>query len=318
VKESVDMIQINNLVKNYGSIQAVKGVSFHVKKGEILGFLGPNGAGKSTTMNILTGYIPCTSGTVLIDGHDILEEPEVAKSCIGYLPEQPPLFMDLTVKEYLNFVYDLKKVKGLDRKEHISKICDLVGITHVYNRLINNLSKGYKQRVGLAQALIGNPKVLILDEPTVGLDPSQIIEIRKLIKSLSKEHTIILSTHILPEVSAVCDRVIIINNGEIAAEDTTSNLASNITKSPKYSILIAGSRNAATKVLEHVQGVSNVRVSKKGDDINEFTFQMSEGIDARKMIFFDLAKAGLPIMELKPLDATLEDIFMKVISMKEE
>ena len=213
------MIEVVNLTKRYGDKKAVNNISFKAEDGEILGFLGPNGAGKSTTMNILTGYISCTDGKALIDGIDILEDPVKAKKQIGYLPEIPPLYVDMTVKEYLSFIYDLKKCK-LPKISHLKDICQLVKIEHVYNRMIKNLSKGYRQRVGLAQALVGNPKTLILDEPTVGLDPNQIIEIRTLIKKLGKNHTVILSSHILSEVQAVCDKIVVINDGKIVANDT--------------------------------------------------------------------------------------------------
>jgi len=220
------MIEIRNLVKYYGDIPAVNNVTFTVQKGEILGFLGPNGAGKTTTMNILTGFLSATSGTVTINGHDILEEPQEAKKCIGYLPEQPPLYLDMTVIEYLKFVAELKGVAADDQIKQLAEIMKLVRITDVSNRLIKNLSKGYRQRVGIAQALVGNPEVLVLDEPTVGLDPKQIIEIRNLIKELGKKHTVILSSHILPEVQAVCERVVIINKGVII-EEGSSDLISN-------------------------------------------------------------------------------------------
>ena len=217
------MIEVRNLTKQYGSKKAVDNISFTVNDGEILGFLGPNGAGKSTTMNMLTGYISSTSGEALINGINILDEPMKAKKEIGYLPELPPLYLDMTVKEYLSFVYDLKKCK-IPKQAHLEEICKLVKISDVYNRVIKHLSKGYKQRVGMAQALIGNPKILILDEPTVGLDPKQILDIRNLIKRLGKKHTVILSSHILSEIQAVCDRIVIINQGVIAADDTTENL----------------------------------------------------------------------------------------------
>lgn len=217
------MIEVRNIVKKYGDKYAVNDISFAVNSGEIVGFLGPNGAGKSTTMNILTGYLSATSGTVKIDGHDILEEPTKAKRLIGFLPELPPLYMDMTVREYLDFVYDLKGCK-FPRRPHIDEICELIKITDVYNRMIKNLSKGYKQRVGFAQALIGNPPVLILDEPTVGLDPRQIIEIRSLVKKLGKTHTVILSTHILQEVQSVCDRIIVINKGQLVADGDADTL----------------------------------------------------------------------------------------------
>lgn len=217
------MILVTGLTKKYGKITAVDNLSFEVNDGEVVGFLGPNGAGKTTTMNMICGYISSTSGTVLIDSHDILKEPKEAKKCIGYLPEHPPLYTDMEVLEYLSFVYDLKRVKD-NKKAHLSEIMERVGLTDVKNRLIKNLSKGYQQRVGFAQALVGNPKVLILDEPTVGLDPNQIIEIRKLIEDLGKEHTVILSSHILAEIGAVCSKIIIINKGKIVAIDETNSL----------------------------------------------------------------------------------------------
>lgn len=234
------MIEIQNLTKSYGQIKAVDDISFTVEKGEVLGFLGPNGAGKSTTMNIITGFIPSTEGTVKVNGFDIMESPAEVKRRIGYLPELPPLYMDMTVSEYLNFAADLKNVSKRQKKSQMTDIMDLVKLTDVRGRLIKNLSKGYKQRVGLAQALMGNPEVLILDEPTVGLDPKQIIEIRKLIKALGKQHTIILSSHILPEVSAVCERVVIINKGKIAAVDTPENLSKGMGTVSKISATIAG------------------------------------------------------------------------------
>ena len=234
------MIEIQNLTKHYGDIKAVKDVSFTVNKGEILGFLGPNGAGKTTTMNILTGYIPSTSGTVKVDGYDIMDQPREVKRRIGYLPELPPLYLDMTVTDYLDFCASLKEVDKKQWKSQKEDIMELVKIAHVQHRLTRNLSKGYRQRVGLAQALVGAPDVLVLDEPTVGLDPKQIIEIRKLIKALGKNHTIILSSHILPEVSAVCERVVIINNGEIAAVDTPENLSRNLDNFSRFTMTVAG------------------------------------------------------------------------------
>ena len=232
------MIEVNNLVKRYGDHTAVDHLSFKIEKGKIYGFLGPNGAGKSTTMNMITGYIASTEGTVSIDGHDILEEPEKAKKCIGYLPEMPPLYFDMTVLEYMNFVADLKKIPKAEKKSMVEEVMDMVKISDMRNRLIKNLSKGYRQRVGLAQAILGYPEVIILDEPTVGLDPKQIIEIRDLIKSLKKKHTVILSSHILSEVSAVCDYVLIISHGKLVASDTPDNLGK----------LAAGSNNLSKKV----------------------------------------------------------------------
>ena len=237
------MIEIQNLTKKFGQITAVDDLNFTVNKGEILGFLGPNGAGKSTTMNIITGYLPSTEGTVKVDGFDIMESPTEVKKRIGYLPEHPPIYMDMTVKEYLDFVSDLKLVERRQKKAQMNNVMELVNITDVRDRLIKNLSKGYKQRVGLAQALIGSPDVLVLDEPTAGLDPKQIIEVRKLIKTLGKKHTIILSSHILPEVSAVCERVVIINKGKIVAVDTPDNLSKGLGIASRLSVTIDGPKS---------------------------------------------------------------------------
>ncbi|MEI6131704.1 MAG: ABC transporter ATP-binding protein [Bacillota bacterium] len=308
------MIEIQNLSKRFGKIQAISDISFKVNKGEILGFLGPNGAGKTTTMNIITGFIGSTSGSVKVCGFDILENPQEVKKRIGYLPEQPPLYFDMTVNEFLRFVCELKNVRANERKAMVDSVCELVKITAVRKRLIKNLSKGFKQRVGLAQALVGTPEVLILDEPTVGLDPTQIIEMRKLIRQLSKKHTIILSSHILSEVSAVCDRVVIINNGEIAAIDTPENLSRAMNKAGKYSIIVSGSKNSISNIIRNISGVRNLEFISAFGDGNEFVFEVENDLDPRKTIFFELAKAGYPILELKPLGLTLEDIFLSVVS----
>ncbi|NLC68979.1 MAG: ATP-binding cassette domain-containing protein [Clostridiaceae bacterium] len=309
------MIEIQNLTKYYGNIVGVKNVSFTVEKGEILGFLGPNGAGKSTTMNIITGYLPSTEGTVKVCGYDILEEPTEVKKRIGYLPEHPPLYLDMTVIDYLGFVSELKKVDRKTRRSQINDIMELVGITHVKNRLIKNLSKGYKQRVGLAQSLIGKPEVLILDEPTIGLDPKQIIEIRKLIKALGKEHTIILSSHILSEVSAICERVVIIHKGEIAAVDTPENLSKNFGKISKMSVTIAGPRNSVLGHIKEVYGVKYVEAqSEKEPDVVTYIVESDKDIDIRRQLFFAMAKVGYPIIELKSLGMTLEEIFLQVVT----
>ena len=251
------MIEVQNLTKRYGDKKAVDNISFTVNKGEILGFLGPNGAGKSTTMNILTGYLSSTEGVAKIGEYDVLENPLEAKKHIGYLPEHPPLYLDMTVRDYLDFIYDLKRCK-IPRKSHIGEICRLVRIEEVYNRIIKNLSKGYKQRVGLAQALIGNPEVLILDEPTVGLDPKQIIDIRNLIKRLGKNHTVILSSHILPEVQAVCDRVVVINKGIIVADDTADNLSRQLSTDHKLVVRIEGPEAEVRKLLTSVPNMQSV------------------------------------------------------------
>ena len=248
------MIEVKNLTKRYGTNTALNNVSFTVEEGTIVGFLGPNGAGKSTTMNIITGYLSATSGSVTVQGKNTLENPNEVKKLIGYLPELPPLYMDMTVKEYLNFMYELKGVK-LDRKQHIGEICRLTKIDNVYNRLIGNLSKGYKQRVGIAQALLGNPPVLILDEPTVGLDPKQIIEIRNLIKSLGRNHTIILSSHILPEVQAVCERVIVMNNGCLVADGATDTLAHDLSAEHR---IIARIDGPESEILQAIRGMEHI------------------------------------------------------------
>lgn len=308
------MIKIENLTKTYGQIKALDGVSFEVKKGEVLGFLGPNGAGKSTTMNILTGCIPPTSGTVLVDGMDVMDKPLEVKRKIGYLPEQPPLYFDMTVKEYLLFVCDLKKVDRNKRDKHIKDIVSRLKIENVYNRLIKNLSKGYKQRVGFAQALIGNPEVLVLDEPTVGLDPTQVIEIRKLISYLKKEHTIIFSSHILSEVSAVSGRVVIINNGKIAAVDSTKNLSKD-NSGRKFQVTVAAPRSSAMNLIKNLNGVVSVHPGKAYDgELSEFIVESREDVDVRKSLFFEMAKYNYPIMELKLLDSSLEEIFLNIIS----
>lgn len=305
------MIEIQNLSKSYGRIDAVKNLNFTIEKGEVLGFLGPNGAGKSTTMNMITGCLSSTSGTVSICGYDIMEDPIEAKKHIGYLPEIPPVYMDMTVIEYLNFVADLKKVKGVSRKIQLQEIMELVKIYDVRNRLIKNLSKGYRQRVGIAQSIVGRPEVLILDEPTVGLDPKQIIEIRKLIKDLGKEHTIILSSHILPEVNAVCDRVVIINKGQIVAIDTPEALLNKIDNSNNYIIRIEGPKSNVHGILKGFNGIVHADVSReKGNDDFEYRFEAEKGIDVRRGLFFELAKNGYPILELKADSLTLEDVFL--------
>ena len=308
------MIEVQGLTKRYGSKVAVDDISFTVNKGEILGFLGPNGAGKSTTMNILTGYLSSNIGSVKIGEYDILEDPMKAKAKIGYLPENPPLYMDMTVKEYLDFVYDLKKVK-IPRKRHIDEICGIVKITDVYNRIIKNLSKGYKQRVGLAQALVGNPEVLILDEPTVGLDPKQIIDIRKLIKDLGKKHTVILSSHILPEIQAVCDRVIIINRGRIVADDTAENLSATMSTDHRHLAIIEGPEHERYKTLSTIPGMVEVTtLGNRGNGMFEYSLEAKEGTDIRRELFKRMSGRNWPIMGLKSTELTLEDIFLKLTS----
>lgn len=305
------MIEVQNLSKHYGDKKAVDNISFKAEDGEILGFLGPNGAGKSTTMNILTGYISSTEGKALIDGIDILENPIKAKAKIGYLPEQPPLYMDMTVKEYLNFIYDLKKCK-LPRNSHLKDICHLVKIEHVYNRIIKNLSKGYKQRVGLAQALVGNPNVLVLDEPTVGLDPNQIIEIRSLIKKLGKNHTVILSSHILSEVQAVCDKIIVINEGKIVADDTEDNLSKTLSNDNKLSVKIEGDKDKVIKAITAIRGVESCSAFVAGEGVWEYKIESEEDTDIRHELFDMAVGNGWYILELKSSELSLEDIFLKL------
>lgn len=310
------MIEITNLVKRYGDKKAVNGISFTVQKGEVLGFLGPNGAGKSTTMNIITGYLSSTSGTVKVNGHDILEEPEEAKKCIGYLPELPPLYLDMTVLEYLNFMCDLKKVPRAGRKEMLAKILSMVRIVDVADRLVGNLSKGYKQRVGIAQALIGDPEILILDEPTVGLDPNQILEIRKLIRNLAKDHTIILSSHILSEVQAVCDRVVIINHGKVAAIDTITDLSKKLSGSSKLLLSFKGPVKEVRNTLQSLPGITGINERISDSDIHEIDITISneKGSDVRTSIFYAMSKGGWPILEFRSLDPTLEEVFLSITS----
>lgn len=312
------MIEVRNLTKKYGDKKAVDNISFTVENGEILGFLGPNGAGKSTTMNMLTGYISSTSGQILIDGIDILEEPIKAKSKIGYLPEMPPLYVDMTVDAYLSFVYDLKKCK-LSRKAHIKDVCDLCRISDVRGRLIRNLSKGYRQRVGLAQALIGNPPVLILDEPTVGLDPKQIIEIRTLIKKLGKNHTVILSSHILQEIQAVCDKILIINRGVKAADGTADEIARKITNEHKMLVRIEGTtrtkedKQEITDALRSIDGIKYVRADMEREKgIFDYDVESEEKVDVRRDINRLCVEKGWNILMLQLSDLTLEDIFLKI------
>ena len=311
------MIEINNLVKRYGDKNAVKGISFTVNDGEVLGFLGPNGAGKTTTMNIITGYLSSTSGTVKVNGHDILEEPELAKKEIGYLPENPPLYNDMTVKEYLKFICDLKGVEKARRKNMLDNIVSMVKISDVYDRLIGNLSKGYKQRVGIAQALVGNPSILILDEPTVGLDPNQIIEIRRLIKALSKNHSIVISSHILSEIQEIADRVVIINRGKIAAVDTISDLSKRLSGQSKILLTFRGPVTDAVTKIRTVKGVSSAvsRVANKFSQI-EITISANDSSETRIAIFNLMVREGWPILELRSLDPSLEEIFLNITSGK--
>ncbi len=306
------MIEIKNLTKVYGTKKAVDDISFTVNSGEILGFLGPNGAGKTTTMNIITGYGSATSGTVTIDGMDTVEKSMECKRAIGYLPEQPPLYMDMTVSEYLNFVFDLKAPKA-DRKSHLEDIMETVKISDVKGRLIKNLSKGYKQRVGIAQALIGNPEILILDEPTVGLDPKQIIEIRNVIKELGKNRTVILSSHILPEVSAICERVIIINKGKIMAIDTPENLSRTLSRDNRLMIRVEGTSSAIEKALHSVEGIAYIEsLGQKESGTYDYIIEAEGDGDIRKKVFSALAAAELPILMSKTMGLSLEEVFLQL------
>lgn len=312
------MIEINNLVKRYGDKMAVKGISFTVNDGEVLGFLGPNGAGKTTTMNIITGYLSSTSGTVKVNGHDILEEPELAKKEIGYLPENPPLYNDMTVKEYLSFICDLKGVEKARRKNMLDNIVSMVKISDVYDRLIGNLSKGYKQRVGIAQALVGNPSILILDEPTVGLDPNQIIEIRRLIKALSKNHSIVISSHILSEIQEIADRVVIINRGKIAAVDTISDLSKRLSGQSKILLTFRGPIKDAVTKIRTVKGISSAvsRVADSRYSQVELTIAANDTTETRIAVFELMAREGWPILEMRSLDPSLEEVFLSITSGK--
>ncbi len=306
------MIEVRNLTKHYGDKHAVNDISFTVEDGEILGFLGPNGAGKSTTMNMLTGYISSTSGQALINGVDILEDPIKAKSYIGYLPEIPPLYVDMTVKSYLQYVYDLKKCK-LPRRAHLNEVMSLTKVSDVQDRIIKNLSKGYKQRVGLAQALIGNPPVLILDEPTVGLDPQQILEIRTLIKKLGKNHTVILSSHILSEIQAVCDRIIIINHGIIAAHDTTENLSRNISNDHRLIARIEGPREEIVKALRNIDGIKYCRADMEREPgVYEYELEAAPGKDIRRDLFRIVSEHNWVLLSSRSAEMTLEDMFLKI------
>lgn len=307
------MIEVRNLVKKYGNHVAVNHLNFTVEKGKIYGFLGPNGAGKSTTMNMITGYIASTEGEVLIDGHNILEEPEVAKKKIGYLPEIPPLYQDMTVQEYLNFAAELKMLPKEKRKANIEEVMSTTKTIEVKNRLIKNLSKGYKQRVGLAQALLGYPEIIILDEPTVGLDPKQIIEIRDLIKSLGQKHTVILSSHILSEVSAVCDHVLIIDKGKLVASDTPENLGKLMSGANSLELTVNGQESEIRKALDMVENIEDVIYHDSLiQNACDFTIKLSGNQDMRENIFFALAEVKCPILKMQSSNMSLEEVFLKL------
>ena len=303
------MIEINHLVKNYGNHVAVDDLSLEVEPGKIYGFLGPNGAGKSTTMNMITGYLGATSGEVKINGHDIFKEPEEAKKCIGYLPEIPPLYVDMTVLEYLNFAAELKKLDKKKRKEYVTSAMETTGVTEVKDRLIRNLSKGYRQRVGFAQAVLGYPEIIILDEPTVGLDPKQIIEIRELIKKLGENHTVIFSSHILTEISAVCDHVFIISKGKLVASDATENLLSLMSGAQEVMLLLKqGAEEAAEQLLE-IENVERVQVTEENTRLIVYAKQ---GADVREEIFSTMAEHKIPVLEMHTVTKSLEDVFLEL------
>ena len=310
------MIEVKDLVKKYDNHLAVDHLTFTVPRGQILGFLGPNGAGKSTTMNIITGYIYATEVSVSINGHDIYEEPEEAKKSIGYLPEQPPVYMDMTVKEYLGFVAELKSVSKKEREAQIASALAKTGTEDVAKRMIKHLSKGYRQRVGIAQAIIGNPEVIILDEPTVGLDPVQIIEIRELMKELAKEHTVILSSHILSEISAVCDTVMIINNGRLVVSDTVENLPKHLKAQNSCRVVIKGTEDQVKPLFREIEDVKEFILEGDGEFVTVIVTTDSQ-VDLREDIFFACAKSGLPIYEMSNITRNLEDIFLELTCSEE-
>ena len=308
------MIEVKNVTKKYGKAVAVNDISFEIKEGEIVGLLGPNGAGKSTTMNMLTGFIEQTEGEIIVDGYNMLKKPKKAKKEIGYMPEGVPLYMDLTVKEFVTYMAEIKKVNKKERKEKVEKIIEQTGLKDVEKKLVKNLSRGYKQRVSMAGALVGEPKILILDEPTVGLDPKQITEIRNLIKDLGKTHTIILSSHILSEVSQICNKVIIINKGKIVAVDTPENLENKVSDNNMIYVTVEDKDNKIESVKEKVQGIEKIELIKNNEDgTKEYVIETAKDTDIRKKFFAELAKENITIFEMKKADSTLEDAFMKLI-----
>ena len=312
------MIQVENVTKKYGSFVAVNNINFEIEEGEIVGFLGPNGAGKSTTMNMITGFIEPTSGRIIVDGYDISKKPRKAKRQIGYMPEGVPLYSDLTVKEFVTYMAELKGIPSKEKKEKVKKVLDATGLAEVSNKLTKNLSRGYKQRVSMAGALVGDPKVIILDEPTVGLDPKQVTEIRALIKELGKEHTVILSSHILSEVSQICNRVIIINKGEIVAIDTPENLENKVVNENSIYVTVEDPENKMENIKEKLEKVKEIKlVNENEDKTKKYIIKAENEVDIRKEIFETLAKDGITIFEMKKADATLEDAFMKLINTEE-
>jgi len=311
------VITVKNVCKKYGSFVAVDNISFEINDGEIIGLLGPNGAGKSTTMNMLTGFIEPTSGEILINGFNISKKSKKAKANIGYMPENVPLYKDLTVKEFINYMAELKYVKGKDKKNMVSDIMAKTNLTDVQNKLIKNLSRGYKQRVSMAGALVGSPKILILDEPTVGLDPKQITEIRDLIKSLAKDHTIIISSHILSEISQMCEKVIILNKGKLIAIDTPENLENKVSKNNVILVTVEDSENKIKNVVKEIPEITEIKLIKKNDDNTiQYSLTAKENSDIRKIVFEKFAKEGITIFELKKSETTLEDAFIDLIEDK--
>ena len=308
------MIEFKNLTKKYGKVVAVDKISFTINDGEIIGLLGPNGAGKSTTMNMITGYIEPTEGTIIIDGYDISKKPKKAKKEIGYMPEGVPLYTDMTVKEFVTYMAEIKKVDRKTRKEKVEKIIEETGLKDVEKKLTRNLSRGYKQRVSMAGALVGEPKILILDEPTVGLDPKQITEIRNLIKELGKTHTIILSSHILSEVSQICQKVIIINKGKIIAVDTPENLENKVANKNDIYVTVEDLENKIEEVAKKIKEISKIELVKENEDkTKKYLIESEKDADLRKILFQELAKENITIFEMKKADTTLEDAFMKLI-----
>lgn len=308
------MIEVKNVTKKYGKFIAVDDISFTINDGEIVGLLGPNGAGKSTTMNMLTGFIEQTEGDIIIDGYNMLKKPKKAKKEIGYMPEGVPLYNDLTVKEFITYMAEIKNVNKKERKEKIEKIIENTGLKDVQNKLTKNLSRGYKQRVSLAGALVGEPKILILDEPTVGLDPKQITEIRSLIKELGKTHTVILSSHILSEVSQICNKVIIINKGKIVAVDTPENLENKVSNNNSTYVTVEDTENKMNTMKDKIKEIKAIKLIKENEDgTKDYELQAEKDVDLRKIIFKEFAKENITIFEMKKADTTLEDAFMKLI-----
>ncbi len=308
------MIEVKNITKKYGSFTAVDNISFKIEEGEIIGLLGPNGAGKSTTMNMITGYIEPTEGEISIEGYDISKKSKKAKAQIGYMPEGVPLYSDLTVKEFVTYMAELKKVDRKTRKEKVEKIIEQTGLKEVEKKLTRNLSRGYKQRVSMAGALVGEPKILILDEPTVGLDPKQITEIRALIKELGKTHTIILSSHILSEVSQICNKVIIINKGKIVAIDTPENLEKKVSTNNATYVTVEDTENKIEIIKEKIPEIKNIKLIKENEDgTKQYVLESDKDVDLRKIVFNEFAKENITIFEMKKADTTLEDAFMKLI-----